>query len=62
MGRSVQNLVEIGTAGRAWKGDIGTNSHFLLNPWTLGYPKLQNPNGEQTVCKVKCPDVYPYTV
>jgi len=28
VGRSVQNLVEIGLAVWARKGDIGTNSHF----------------------------------
>jgi len=34
VGRSVQNLVDIGLAVRAWKGDIGryivTNSHFYI--------------------------------
>jgi len=29
VGRSVQNLVEIGPAVRACKGDIGTNIHFI---------------------------------
>jgi len=29
-GRSVQNFMEIGPAVRAWKGDIGTNSHFYI--------------------------------
>jgi len=30
MGRSVEILVEIGPAVRAWKVDIGTNSHFYI--------------------------------
>jgi len=30
VGRSAQNLVEIGPAVRAWKRDIGTNSHFYI--------------------------------
>jgi len=34
VGRSVQNLVEIGTAVWAWKGYIGKNSHFYIYRWT----------------------------
>jgi len=30
VGRSVQNLVEIGPAVRARKGYIGTNNHFYI--------------------------------
>jgi len=44
VGRSVQNLVEIGPAVRAWKGDtgmyIGTNSHFYIDRLANRAPAL----------------------
>jgi len=42
VGRSVQNLVEIGLAVRACEGDIGTNSNFYtyrLANWAPALPR-----------------------
>jgi len=46
VGRSVQNLVEIGLAVRMWKGYIGTNNHFYVNRCA----KIELFSGKALVC------------
>jgi len=55
VGRSVQNLVAIGPVGRAWKGDIGTNSHFYIYNGQPGPGAAREKFDELTLHKVFFP-------